>query len=307
MFMKLTAECKAEYQNYLQAGRELAQNLKHKDHCDIVICIGHMREANDLKVAMDIPEVDMVLGGHDHHYKVIDCDGVPVIKSGHDFHDFSMISLYFDVSGEEFAEVKAEREKWEGFNLIYNEKKKFYFETRRIKILSAKVPADPSMIIHNKRFYKDFDKGMDNIIGWTGVDLEFGSAKQRMRETNSGNLLADLLRTEFDSDFALVPGGCMRLEADIPAGPIKLGDLHSLLPFGDHITVIKITGECLKRALENAVSKWPTLDGRFPQISGFSFTFDGDKDPGQRIEMENISTLAAALISPYETYTMCTL
>ena len=136
-----------------------------------------MREANDVKVAMDIPEIDMVLGGHDHHYKIIDCKGVPVVKSGHDFHDFSIISLYFDVSKTEFDEVKAERDNWDGFQLIYNEQKKFYFETRRITILSQKIAADPNMLIHNKRFYKDFDKGMGNIIGWTGVDLEFGSAK----------------------------------------------------------------------------------------------------------------------------------
>jgi len=57
---------------------------------------------NDIKVAMDIPEVDLVLGGHDHIYKVIDCKGVPVVKSGHDFHDFSYVTTYFDVSPKEF-------------------------------------------------------------------------------------------------------------------------------------------------------------------------------------------------------------
>lgn len=262
---------------------------------------------NDIKVAMDIPEVDLVLGGHDHIYKVIDCKGVPVVKSGHDFHDFSYVTTYFDVSPEEFQQVKKERESWDGFELIYNEKKQIFFETRRIEIFSAKYAADPNMVKHNKRCYKDFDMGMDKIIGWAGVDLEFGSEKQRIQETNAGNFLTDLLRTEYDTDFSMINSGTMRLEEKIPAGPIKAGDLHSLLPFGDTVTVIKITGDCLKRALENGVSTWPNLDGRFPQISGFSFCFDSDEPVGQRVKIENISTVANALISPYETYTLATL
>jgi len=78
----------------------------------------------------------------------------------------------------------------------------------------------------------------------------------------------------------MINSGTMRLEEKLPAGPIKAGDLHSLLPFGDTVTVIKITGDCLKRALENGVSTWPNLDGRFPQISGFSFCFDSDEPVG---------------------------
>ena len=36
-------------------------------------------------------------------------------------------------------------------------------------------------------------------------------------------------------------------------------------------------------ALENGVSQWPKLEGRFPQIAGCQFAFNPDKPPGQRI------------------------
>ena len=68
-----------------------------------------MHEDNDFRVATDIPEIDLVLGGHDHNYKVVNCQGVPVVKSGHDFQEFSQITVYFDVSEEEFESVKKER------------------------------------------------------------------------------------------------------------------------------------------------------------------------------------------------------
>ena len=29
-----------------------------------------MREPNDLKLAQDVPDIDLILGGHDHHYEI---------------------------------------------------------------------------------------------------------------------------------------------------------------------------------------------------------------------------------------------
>lgn len=43
-------------------------------------------------------------------------------------------------------------------------------------------------------------------------------------------------------------------------------------------------GEQIYRALENGVSQYPKLEGRFPQVSGISFAFDPKKPPGSRID-----------------------
>ena len=40
--------------------------------------------------------------------------------------------------------------------------------------------------------------------------------------------------------------------------------------------------------LENGVSKWPKLEGRFPQVSGISFTFDGTQPPGERVDKYSV-------------------
>lgn len=37
-------------------------------------------------------------------------------------------------------------------------------------------------------------------------------------------------------------------------------------------------------ALENGVSMYPKLEGRFPQVAGVSFAFDPSKPPGQRVD-----------------------
>ncbi|MDP1719529.1 MAG: 5'-nucleotidase C-terminal domain-containing protein, partial [Candidatus Nanopelagicaceae bacterium] len=54
-------------------------------------------------------------------------------------------------------------------------------------------------------------------------------------------------------------------------------------PFGNVVAVSTITGANLWKALENGVSDHPAA-GRFPQISGFRFTFDTSKAIGSRIQ-----------------------
>lgn len=46
----------------------------------------------------------------------------------------------------------------------------------------------------------------------------------------------------------------------------------------------QISGEIILRALENGVSKYPELEGRFPQVAGIKFAFDPEAPPGKRVD-----------------------
>lgn len=52
-----------------------------------------------------------------------------------------------------------------------------------------------------------------------------------------------------------------------PAGQFTYRDLVSVLPMLDETTVLKVTGQQLLDALENGVSQYPKLEGRFPQVN----------------------------------------
>lgn len=54
-------------------------------------------------------------------------------------------------------------------------------------------------------------------------------------------------------------------------------------PFEDPVVVIKVTGQAIWDALENGLSQYPALEGRFPQVSNITFKFDGQKPSGSRI------------------------
>ena len=114
----------------------------------------------------------------------------------------------------------------------------------------------------------------------------------RTQEMPIGNLVADAYRFASGSEIAIANGGDIR--ADIPSGVITKGDVISVLPFGNTLMVKNITPAILFEVLENGVSGIVTdlqlnIDyeqsgqGRFPQVSGFSFVYDPTAIVGMRI------------------------
>jgi 2',3'-cyclic-nucleotide 2'-phosphodiesterase (5'-nucleotidase family) len=57
----------------------------------------------------------------------------------------------------------------------------------------------------------------------------------------------------------------------------------AVLPFGNVVFTVEITGAELKAFLENGVSSMPAANGRFPQVSGLCFTYDISAPVGSRV------------------------
>ena len=57
-------------QDFVACGRTIARQLKRQHKGQLVIALTHMRMVNDLKLADQVPEIDLELGGHDHDYAV---------------------------------------------------------------------------------------------------------------------------------------------------------------------------------------------------------------------------------------------
>ena len=125
----------------------------------------------------------------------------------------------------------------------------------------------------------------ENVIAQSEVGLDGRRSSVRTMETNLGNLLADALRAagtanadEFGvtpPDVAIQNGGGIRNDSVIPAGDLTELDTFTVAPFSNFVSVVPdIPREQFKEIVENLVSSAPSEDGRFGQISGFSFTYD---------------------------------
>lgn len=117
---------------------------------------------------------------------------------------------------------------------------------------------------------KDIEPLLNEVVGKTDVELD-GSRDPgvRTKETNLGNLVADALKFAAGSDIALTNGGGIRTSVDV--GDITYGELNAVLPFGNVVTKIKVTGEQIVQALEHGTSASPAASGGFPQVSGITY------------------------------------
>ena len=77
-------------------------------------------------------------------------------------------------------------------------------------------------------------------------------------------------------DAAVTNGGGIR--APIAAGGITKKDVNTVLPFGNTLSIVKVTGAELLEALEASTHCTPTAIGGFPQVSGIEFIVDTAKE-----------------------------
>jgi 2',3'-cyclic-nucleotide 2'-phosphodiesterase (5'-nucleotidase family) len=84
----------------------------------------------------------------------------------------------------------------------------------------------------------------------------------------------------------MMNSGNFRMDTYIKAGPITFGVIENIIT--DKIVVKLVPGRILVEALENMVSMYPNLAGRYSAVSGIGFTWDASKKPGERVIVESI-------------------
>ena len=191
------------------------------------------------------------------------------------------------------------------------------------KAAVATVTADADTAALVKKYKDQMSSKLDVKIGQVSGTFPIdGSPRvQRSGENPMGNFIADLLRTKYKTDFALTNGGGIRdsfpakgykpvdttlVRTGTDALDVTLGDALTVYPFGNQVATTVVTGENLWKALEIGVGGNYGSEGRFPQISGFKFTFDPTKASGSRII--SVTTNDGSAIAKDQTvYTLTTL
>ncbi|XP_027201811.2 mannosylglucosyl-3-phosphoglycerate phosphatase [Dermatophagoides pteronyssinus] len=255
-----------EYSDFVIEGRRLARNLKEEGGVDIVIALTHMRTYNDIRLAEQVDEIDLFLGGHDHVYEIRKINQKLVIKSGSDFRQFSKIVLCYDHEKKKIVDIQVDEMN-----------------------ITSDIDEDAELVVELDKFKTVLEEKMEDTIAIIDCDLDGRFASVRTKETNLGNLITDvMLYAVPDADFALINSGTLRSDRIHPKGALKMRDLVNILPYMESLLVIYIDGRQIYRALENGVSQFPKFEGRFPQVSGISFRFDSKKPAGSRVDMESI-------------------
>ncbi|XP_022779638.1 5'-nucleotidase-like isoform X2 [Stylophora pistillata] len=274
------------YFDFVTEGTKLAKELR-QEGAEFVVALTHMREPNDRRLAEQVTGIDLILGGHDHDYFAEKINGIHVIKSGTDFREFSIITVTFEDNNNRSSSNNS-----------------FSIEVQRIEITSD-IPEDTEVKSTVDKYVGEMNNLMEEVIGEVQLELDGRFSSMRTKETNLGNFITDIIQNVTEVDCVILNSGTLRSDTIHPPGKFKMKDLSAILPMPDVLVVLELTGDQILEALENGVSQWPKLEGRFPQVAGMKFSFNPDKDPGCRILEDSVSIDNEPLVKD-KRYKVCT-
>jgi 5'-nucleotidase/UDP-sugar diphosphatase len=133
----------------------------------------------------------------------------------------------------------------------------------------------PDMKIYDeiKRKQEKVEKGYDEIIGKTETNL----TRSSNGEAPLNNLICDAMVNAAQADFSFTNFGGIR--ANIKSGPITPRDLFKVLPFGNSLVVMRMSGEFLKKVIESKLSG----NSHGLAIGGGQIEFDPERPDGNKI------------------------
>lgn len=234
-----------------QAVREL------RDRVDVILVLSHLGHHNDRALAQKLGGLDIIIGGHSHT-KVLK---PPVIGN-------TLVAQAWE-HGKALGVI----------DLTVDNHRILSVEGRIEDIRPVAGKEHPASLAVTDKYRGYADSMLDEVIGHAAEDLD--GQNVRRQETSLGDLIADIMRDVSGADATIINGGGIR--TGVKKGPVQVKDIYSVLPFDNYIVAIKLTGEQIRQALEHGVSAVEQGEGRFPQVSGISFTYAPSAPPGSRI------------------------
>jgi 5'-nucleotidase len=269
-----------DFRGFCETAREVIPQMRAAG-ANTIVALTHLYMREDKELARCAPGIDLILGGHEHTLLQSSSAGVPIFKMTADGRELGRFDLMIDSRTGRVISMD-----WQ------------------IIPVNSEVEDDPAFAPVMAKYGEKL-KEMSVTVGSSTVALEARSAVSRTEETNVANFVGDAFRRATGADVALVNGGSIRADTVISAGELTLRDVLSVLPFNNDLTMIEVTGETLRAALENGVSQsgGSAEPGRFAQVSGMTYAYDLTLPAGKRVTEV---TVAGRPLDPKRTYKLVT-
>jgi 5'-nucleotidase len=273
------------YSPPVAAVREQIAHLKGKT--DAIIALTHLSLAGDQDLVMQVPDIDLVLGGHEHENWLLrrGPSFTPIVKADANVRTAAIVTLTFGRAGERpaidarftvldedvarDAKVQSIVDKWTG--VAFDAFRQSGFEPTRV-IATVNEPLD----------------GRESTV------------------RNQSGRLTDLITAAFDReargvDVSILNGGSVRIDDVVQPGPVTEYDVIRTLPFGGRVTRATIEGALLKSVLDTGVTNRGT--GGFLHARGVARDRDQWTIHGKPLDVSARYTIAMTdfLISGAET------
>lgn len=240
---------------------------------DVIICIAHLGidqesgTAVSTNVAAKVDGIDLIIDGHSHstpnEYQPV--NGTVIVSCGEYMAYLGMVDITVAPDGTVTVESNP---------------------LKASDYTADEIAPDAAVQAKIDAIKKGQESKLGQVVATTPVALDGERAHVRTGETNLSRLITSAMLAETGADVALTNGGGIR--ASIDQGPITVGEVQNVLPFGNYIVTIKLTGKDLRAAVEHGLPGYQadgTLEqlGRMSQFAGMEVSYDPARPQGSRI------------------------
>lgn len=271
-----TAATWVRYRDPIAAAREEIAKLRGRT--DAIIALTHLRLDQDADFVAALPEIDVVLGGHEHENWLMrrGARHTPVVKADANARTVAIVSLAFGAAGTRPAVSVG------------------------LRVIDDTIASDPVVAevarkwtaIAMDAFARDgFEP--QAVVAVTTEPLDGREMTVRNRPGRLTDLIATGMRHEVgDAEVAIFNSGSVRIDDVLVAGPVTEYDVIRVLPFGGKVLRATFDGALLTRVLE-AGERNAGLGG-FLQVAGVQRQAGGWSINGQPLELARRYTVAIA-------------
>ena len=274
-----------------------AREQARKEGAQVFVVIAHMGvtsfdENGDpqgpiIDLANAVQGIDLILGDHTGVQYSGEVNGIPVVQNESRGRTYARVTMGVELNENRQGNIKAD---------VGDVTIEF------VDPVSADVTPDPAIVALLDPLRAELDVLLSNVVGTSEVFIprsdSCGQDAGRTCESLVGNVVTDAMRITYETDFAITNSGGLRadltcpdvdLDADFCApqsgAPYDItdGQILTVLPFGNVVVTVDMTGAELKDHLENGVSSMPDVSGRFAQVSGLCVTYDISQAAGSRV------------------------
>jgi len=221
-----------EYSDWSEAAKKSFADLKPKT--DVVVALTHLDAADDKKLSAMLPEIPLIMGGHDHDNQIYKIGKATVAKA-----DANAKSVYIHT-------------------LRYDKKKKtatVKSELRRVNASVADEPATAAVVAKWEKIKNESlaSSGFDaaKVVTKLPEPLDCREGVVRHTPCKAGELItsAMLAVAKNKPDCALLNSGSIRVD-DVLSGNLTELDVVRMLPFGGAVVEVEMRGSLLRKTLD---------------------------------------------------------
>ena len=246
----------ANYVTYQDAIATMQQEVEQiKDKTDIIIAVTHLALAQDQHLAETIPEIDIILGGHEHEniQQWRGSDFTPVFKADANARTVYIHQLSYDT---ETNQLKIES---------------------HLQPITNKIPEQPEIAAlvdeWQQRAFDAFrSDGFEpkQVVATTTEPLDGLEVSVRNQSTTLTDLITQGMITSTNNvaDLAIINGGSIRIDDVLPPGKVTQYDVIRIMPFEGQVMLVEIRGSLLEQVLNQGLANKGT--GGYLQTAGIS-------------------------------------